>query len=256
MDGGKTWSLRYQAADTTVFLDALAFFDDKHGMALGDPMSGHFLLLVTFDGGETWREAPLASRPLALEREAAFAASGTSLIAFRGRAWIASGGGAARVLRSRDHGAHWDPYSTPLISGAASQGIFSIAFFDDEHGIVVGGDYQRPDSSRGNAATTSDGGRHWRPSTVPPRGYRSGVAAFRKGPRSVAVTVGPSGSEVSQDGGHTWTPLDSTGFNSIQFSASGIAFAVGPGGRAARFDAWRTAPRTSRERPHLTRNDR
>ena len=255
-DGGKTWSLRYQATDTAVFLDAISFFDDRHGVALGDPMRARFLLLLTDDSGESWREAPLATRPLAIEREAAFAASGTALFTLRGRAWIASGGGAARVFRSRDRGTHWEVFTTPIISGEASQGIFSIAFFDDEHGVVVGGDYQRPDSSRANAAVTSDGGRHWRPVAAPPRGYRSGVAAFRRGPRSVAVTVGPSGSEVSQDGGRTWTPLDSTGFNAVQFSASGIAFAVGPAGRAARFDAWHAPAPASRARPHLTRNDR
>ena len=48
-DGGRSWSLRYQAADTGVFLDALVFTDDSNGVALGDPIGGRFLVLVTRD---------------------------------------------------------------------------------------------------------------------------------------------------------------------------------------------------------------
>ena len=62
-DGGTTWSLRYQASDTSVFLDAIDFWDDQHGMALGDPIGGRFFLLVTSDGGETWREPPHRPTP-------------------------------------------------------------------------------------------------------------------------------------------------------------------------------------------------
>jgi photosystem II stability/assembly factor-like uncharacterized protein len=235
-DGGKSWSLRYQSADTTMFLDAITFFDDARGMALGDPMGGRFVILVTADGGETWNEAPAASRPAALDGEAAFAASGTSLVVAGSRlGWLGTGGSAARVFRTVDAGATWTAALSAIPPRAGSGGVFSVAFADPMHGIVVGGDYERADSSNGTAALTSDGGITWQPATRFPRGYRSGVALRRINQDDlIAVAVGTTGSDVSRDGGLTWSPLDGTAFNAVQFAPSGVAFAVGARGRVAR----------------------
>ena len=234
-DGGKTWSLRYQAADTSMFLDAIVFVNDRVGMALGDPMGGRFVLLVTRDGGDTWGESPAASRPEAMDGEAAFAASGTSLV-FAGErhGWLGTGGSVARVFRTMNAGASWlvAPSAIPPRSG--SGGVFSVAFVDSLRGVVVGGDYERADSARGTAAFTNDGGGTWQPSTSFPRGYRSGVAIRRHRDELIAVAVGTTGSDISRDGGRTWSPLDGTAFNAIQFAPAGVAFAVGARGRVAR----------------------
>ena len=72
---------------------------------------------------------------------------------------------------------------------------------------------------------------------------RSGAALSRIGGRLVAVATGTRGTDVSFDGGVTWAPLDSLGFNAIQFTSGGIAVAVGGGGRAARFDLRSVTPR-------------
>jgi photosystem II stability/assembly factor-like uncharacterized protein len=103
------------------------------------------------------------------------------------------------------------------------------------HGVAVGGDYESPDSVRGTASFTTDGGTTWTPAKRFPRGYRSGVALRRITADSlIAVAVGTTGSDVSHDGGLTWTPLDATAFNAVQFAPSGVAFAVGGRGRVAR----------------------
>jgi len=234
-DGGRTWSLRYQATDTTMFLDGITFVDDRTGYTLGDPMGGRFVILVTRDGGETWSEAPAAARPAAMEGEAAFAASGTSLVFADSRhGWLGTGGSVARVFRTTDGGRTWTvaPSAIPPTSG--SGGVFSVAFADVQ-GVVVGGDYQRPDSSSGTAAVSSDGGATWHAATSFPRGYRSGVALRRGNKDSlIAIAVGTTGSDISRDGGRTWMPLDGTAFNAIQFAPSGVAFAVGARGRVAR----------------------
>ena len=235
-DGGKSWSLRYQATDTTMFLDGIVFVSDRVGYTLGDPMNGHFVLLVTRDGGDTWSEAPVNSRPPAENGEAAFAASGTSLV-FSGprHAWLGTGGSVARVVRSIDGASTWSAAPSAIPPRTGSGGVFSVAFVDELHGVVVGGDYQSPDSSLGTAAFTSDGGATWEPAQRFPRGYRSGVAMRRIGKDALtAIAVGTSGSDLSRDGGRTWTPLDATAFNAIQFAPSGMAFAVGGRGRVAR----------------------
>lgn len=236
-DGGKTWSLRFQASDTSMFLDAVAFLDDRSGFALGDPQGGRFVLLATVDGGETWIPAPPDSRtrPPAVEGEAAFAASGTSLVV-RPPAlmWLGTGGTASHVIRWADDDAAWVPVPSAIPADGGSAGVFSVAFADDRRGVVVGGDYQRPDSSNGTAAFTIDGGKTWHAATHFPRGYRSGVAVRRVNADVLAIAVGTTGSDVSRDGGRTWSPLDGTALNAIQFSPSGVAYAVGARGRIAK----------------------
>ena len=235
-DGGQSWSLRYQATDTTVFLDAIAFADDRFGLALGDPIGGRFVILVTRDGGDTWSEAALPSRPTAADGEAAFAASGTSLVFADARhAWLGSGGSAARVFRTSDRGATWSVSEAAIPPRAGSGGVFSLAFADTMRGVAVGGDYARPDSARGTAAFTVDGGASWQLSSRFPRGYRSGVALQRRGGELIAIAVGTTGSDLSRDGGRTWLPLDDMAFNAVAFAPSGVAFAVGGRGRVARF---------------------
>ena len=235
-DGGRSWSLRYQAADTSMFLDAIAFFDDRHGLALGDPMGARFVILVTRDGGETWAAAPDASRPPAADGEAAFAASGTSLVLAGSRfGWLGTGGSVARVFRTVDAGASWSAAPSGIPARAGTGGVFSVAFAGERYGVVVGGDYERPDSSRGTAAFTTDSGVTWTPAATFPRGYRSGVAMRQAGPdQLIAIAVGTTGSDISRDGGRTWAPLDGTAFNAVQFAPSGTAFAVGGRGRLAR----------------------
>jgi len=235
-DGGRRWSLRYQAADTSVFLDAIVFRDDRNGIALGDPIGGRFLILVTADGGDTWSEAPVASRPEAVDGEAAFAASGTS-IALDGRhAWLGTGGSVARIHRSTDMGRSWMAHASSIPARPSAGGVFSVASADTLHGVAVGGDYERADSAAGTASFTTDGGRTWLPPVNTPGGYRSGVAIRRVGDERLAIAVGTTGSDFSRDGGRTWIPLDATPFNSVQFAPAGVAFAVGGRGRVARLD--------------------
>ena len=235
-DGGRSWKLTYQSPDTSMFLDAITFRDDLNGMALGDPMEGRFVILVTTDGGATWAMAPEASRPAAADDEAAFAASGTSLVTGGSRyAWLGTGGSVSRLFRTTDAGATWTAAPSAIPPRAGSGGVFSVAFTGALHGVVVGGDYERPDSARGTAAYTSDGGVNWTAASRFPRGYRSGVAMRRVDEEHlIAVAVGTTGSDVSRDGGMTWSPLDDAAFNAVQFAPSGVAFAVGARGRVAR----------------------
>lgn len=234
-DGGRTWSLRYQAFDTTVFLDAIDFWDDRHGMALGDPMGGRFFVLVTQDGGETWQEAPAASRPESREGEAAFAASGTVLVVdgLRG-AWIASGGRHARLFRSTDRGATWTAIDSPIRSGEQSTGIFGVTPAAKTL-LVVGGDYRQDDSTRANAAIYIPGRKEWVSPDKTTGGFRSAVAAGRGG--KLAIAVGQAGSDISEDGGRSWRSFDSVGFHAVRASANSVFYASGDRGRIAVYHA-------------------
>jgi photosystem II stability/assembly factor-like uncharacterized protein len=236
-DGGKTWALQFTNPDPRAFYDALAFWDETHGLAVGDPVDGRFTVIRTVDAGRTWSPVPPASVPEALPGDGAFAASGTCLVVQGSRhAWFGTGGGArARVFRSTDQGLTWNVADTPIMAGNASSGIFSLAFSDAEHGIAVGGDYRKEGESGDNVAITRDGGRTWAfPGTARIRGYRSAVAYVPGSNGHRLIAVGPAGSDASADGGATWTPLGDDGFHAISISnVGGAAWAVGEGGRIA-----------------------
>src|ERR1043166_3629166 len=75
VNGGKSWVLQFKNADPAAFFDAIAFWDEKNGIALGDPVKGKFQLILTSDGGAHWKPLEAKTLPPALEGEGAFAAS-------------------------------------------------------------------------------------------------------------------------------------------------------------------------------------
>ncbi|MBS1525188.1 MAG: oxidoreductase, partial [Bacteroidetes bacterium] len=139
-DGGETWQTKYRNTDSAYFFDAMDFNTPEHGLVLGDPIAGKFVLMETNDAGETWHE--FKNRPDALPGEAAFAASGTCLQIVKDTTIaIVTGGASSRVLTYEPSmGANWDTFNFPFAHGKPSQGIFSMAL-SDSTAIIVGGDY-------------------------------------------------------------------------------------------------------------------
>jgi len=199
-DGGQHWKLQFTNSNPKGFFDSMAFWNSKRGIVLGDPIPDekgklHFEVLETEDG-QTWQPIVSAQMPEAVEGEGAFAASNSSIAivderhsrardADDGRAsvstapdpniWFATGGKAARVFHSPDRGKTWEISPTPLLHGAESAGIFSIAFRDARHGVIAGGDYKHPNHDGPNLAFTDDGGKTWTLSTLDPQAYFSAV---------------------------------------------------------------------------------
>lgn len=230
-DGGRTWSITYNETRRGAFLDAIALWDSARGIALGDPLDGRFVVLLTADGGAHWTRAP-AVLPAALPDEAAFAASNSCLVAGPGgAAWFATGGGAvSRVFRTTDFGHTWIVAEAPIPAGNAASGIFSLAFRDRLHGIAVGGDYEAPDSVRPNVAITNDGGDRWTlADSAHVAKFLSGVTYVDSSADGPVVAVGSRGTWISRDGGLTWSRVSSSPYNAVG-STSGTAIAVGPEG--------------------------
>ena len=229
-DGGSTWTLQLAITDPKMFLDAMAFRDEAHGVALSDSVDGQFVIFTTSNGGADWIRVPADRLPPALPGEGAFAASGTNVaMGAAGQMWI--GTTTSRVLRSLDDGRTWSVVATPLATGEAT-GIFSIAFRDANHGIVVGGNYQQESGALDNVATTSDGGATW--TLVRQRGlsgFRS-VVAWLPGSSGSWLAVGPSGSDLSSDDGRTWTPAGGAGYDALSLAPrEARGWATGAGGR-------------------------
>jgi len=216
-DRGVTWTLQFRNEDTKAFLDAMTFWDADHGIVIGDSIDRQFYVLLTSNGGREWRRVPAEKLPPALVNEGAFAASGTNIAVYGKRdAWIGLGSAErARVLRTTDGGQTWKVFETPIKS-SQSAGIFSIAFRDEKHGVVVGGDYQKEFEASDNVAVTSDGGETW---TLAKglSGFRS-VVAYIPGTAAL-IALGPSGGDYSADDGYTWSRLSGPGFDTFSFAA-------------------------------------
>jgi photosystem II stability/assembly factor-like uncharacterized protein len=228
-DGGEHWKLQYQGGQKDFFLDALICNDEKHCVALSDPVDGKFVILANTDG-EHWAELPRENMPAALPKEGAFAASNSSLCLDGEDIYFGTGGPAARFFASHDFGRTWTVGVTPIMSGNASSGIFSL-LCDGTTIVAVGGDYQDPARAYKNAAVSRDGGKSWEPAMQLPGGYRSAVGKYNGG----FVAVGPTGSEISADGVQ-WKPIGKGNFNAYAFPFPGnIGWAVGPHGSVAKF---------------------
>lgn len=229
MDAGRHWRLEYQARRAQIFLDDLVCDLKSDCYAVSDPVDGRFLLLHTRDG-TNWRELPRDGMPAALQGEGVFAASGTSLsVSKEGIYFVTGGANRARVFRSKDRGKSWKVFDTPIYSGNASSGIFSIAQSGNAV-VIVGGDYKNVAGAERVAAYSRDGGASWKLAESGPHGFRSGVAFAG----ATVIAAGPKGEDISRDGGAHWTVTGSLNLNAVAVFAS-RAWGVGSKGTIATF---------------------
>lgn len=232
-DSGATWTERFRNVEPSAFFDAMAFAGTTRGVAISDSVGGRFVIRETSDGGRTWTPVPPERLPPAREGEGAFAASGSNVsLVGRDRIWI--GLSSSRVLRSTDGGRTWTVHDTP-VAAAEATGIFSVAFRDAQHGVVVGGDYRNEAATGDHAALTSDGGTTWsRPTGRTVSGFRSAVVWVPRRDRTL-LAVGPNGADWSTDDGRSWQPAGGEGYDALSLAPAGdVGWAVGSNGRIAR----------------------
>lgn len=225
-DGGDTWQTTFENPDSSVFLDAMEFWNDMSGIVIGDPVDHKFFIGRTFDGGKTWQNIPEKYKPVADSGEACFAASGTNICRFdRDEAVFVSGGITSHFYK-RDQ-----RIKLPLIQGKSTTGANSVAVHKKTV-IVVGGDFNDPANVEGNAVISFDEGDTWRQPTTSPQGYRSCVSFIHK---KTWITCGLTGVDVSTDNGQNWKLISNYAFHVVKKAKKGKAvFLAGPNGRIAK----------------------
>jgi photosystem II stability/assembly factor-like uncharacterized protein len=233
-------SARWDMVASGDAVDAIRMVDANRGWAVGN--AG--LVMATTDGGESWtrRKVPIS------ERLAAVAAVDAS------RVWV--GGWRGTILASNDGGESWSLQPTPLTEdvvtgiafptpsrgfavtdsggfirtddgGATWQGepgkrtrrFWAVDFFDDRHGVVVGGSL--PDN--GLILRTSDGGATWSESHVSGVSHSTLFSVDMVSPSEAWAGSGQGFAFHSTDGGSTWAHVlmpDSE-------TATGSLFAIG-----------------------------
>lgn len=233
-DGGETWTETFRNQDEAAFYNCMDFYPGgRRGLAVSDPVDGRFRIIGTEDGGRSWEVLPDEGMPDA-EGEYNFAASGDCLV-IRGRhAWFGSGGAASRVFHSTDHGLTWDATDSTIPSGEAA-GVFGLAFKNPRHGVAVGGDFAAPEAGEDASAYTRNG-HTWR--NGGDLGQLGEDAAWLSGRRGTILSVGESGetagTDLSRDGGRTWTSFSELGYHTLECTADRSCWAAGSGGRVAR----------------------
>lgn len=212
------------------FYDSMEFWNEKEGIAIGDPTADCLSIVVTRDAGESWQKISCDQLPKINEGEAAFAASDTNIAIIGDSTWIATGGKSSRVLFSSDKGVTWQVFNTPIVQGLETTGMYSMTFYDALNGFAIGGNYLKPETNVANKICTIDGGKTWQivGGNQKP-GYRSCIQYVPNSNAKSLVAIGFKGIDVSHNAGKTWQHLSDESFYTLRFVNDSIAYAAGNG---------------------------
>ncbi len=226
-DGGSTWNEIYTDTTKGVFLDAMDFNKNGKAIIVGDPLEGKEYRLQ-YDVKHQ-RAGKINTRLHFKEGEAFFASSGTNIkwIPHTKNYVFVTGGKRSRFFLN----GLW--YDLPMIEEKESTGANSIAVWDKNNMVIVGGDFANDTSTTKNAVITQNAGRTWFQPATPPHGYRSCVEYITK---NKLIACGTSGVDISKDGGMNWTLISNESFYVCQKSKQGkVVFLAGKDGRIARW---------------------
>lgn len=220
--------LVYKEEHENVFYDSMTFWNNEEGIAMGDPVGHCLSVIITRDGGNTWNKLECGVLPETVEGEAAFAASNSNIAVEGDKVWIISGGKKSRLFYSSNKGRSWKVFDTPIIQGESTTGAYSLDFYDELRGVMIGGDYLDPEANSANKAITRDGGITWKLVGVNEEpGYKSSVRYVPGSDAQKIVAVGNTGISYSGDAGETWKEISDEGFYSIRFLNDSVAYAAG-----------------------------
>lgn len=222
--------LVYKEEHEKAFYDAMAFWNDSEGIAMGNPTDTCISIIITRDGGNTWEKISCENLPEIKDGEAAFAASNSNIAINGDNTWILTGGKTSRVYFSPDKGKSWEVFDTPLIDGKTTTGGYSIDFYDEQKGIIVGGDYTNPNGKSANKAISKDGGKTWRLIAEGEEpGYKSSVNFVPGSRAKYIIATGFNGISYSKNSGKSWEQLSDEGFYTLKFKNDSVAYAAGKG---------------------------
>ncbi len=223
-----TMELVYKETGKGVFYDAMAFWNNKEGIAIGDSVGGCLSIIITRDGGSTWKKLQCGDLPVSGTYESAFAASNTNIKIIGDKTWVGTANGT--IYFSADKGRTWQVTETPIVKEKETEGIYSLDFYDALTGFAIGGDYTSPDNNVANKIKTTDGGQTWQlVASGQQPGYRSCVQYVPNSQGKGLVAVGFKGIDFSRDAGATWQHLSNESFYTLRFLNDSVAYAAGSG---------------------------
>ncbi|MGB5288022.1 MAG: FlgD immunoglobulin-like domain containing protein, partial [Ignavibacteriaceae bacterium] len=135
---GVNWTTVYEDNSAGAHLNAITMFNDLNGYAVGNPVSGQWIILNTTDGGLTWNSA------------SALPQNGSEIGISNSMKWIDIQNGwfgtnNSSVYRTNNGGSSWSSGTTTFPNNN------SVAFTDASSGVSAGTEIN----------WTSDGGATW-----------------------------------------------------------------------------------------------
>lgn len=151
-DGGNSWNEVY--ANTEGFIKGIRMLDPVNGIAIGNPISDIWNVLLTTDGGNTWQ--PSSNRPSANIIHQAV--HNSFQVSMPNIYW---GTSFTSIFRSTDGGITYNEYET---TGA---GIYIFSLFINSSGIGL--------AASTEMSRSTDGGITFQPHSVPGYGNINGI---------------------------------------------------------------------------------
>jgi photosystem II stability/assembly factor-like uncharacterized protein len=205
-NGGGTWRELFpgQLFDSTSFPDFVHFWDEKHGVAVGDgngPGTSYFEIYTTSNAGSTWQRVPAEDIPVPNGFPYSLS-NGYTVVG--NRIWFQGfdSNGGHFIYRSDDYGHHWKCF--PI----TAKHFNAFAFADKLNGLA---------NSFNNKGITEiysshDGGETWKKvnySGIPMGLYISAVPGTSTYVTTSSFATAVFGSSYTNDNGKTWALIDS-----------------------------------------------
>ncbi len=232
-DGGENWEVVYRSDKHGIFLDAMAFKNNLRGICLGDPINGHFFLVETNDGGDTWKDIESSQSPEAKQGEACFASSGTNIQFLENGDFdyvFVSGGKEASLFLMHPNVASTKKV-LPIMKGQETTGANSLAI-NGNNFVVVGGDFKNYKRSDSTAIYSKGVNSFWESPITNPSGYKSCVIFTTN---NTLIATGLSGSDITLGGFGNWKHFSDAPFHVVQKPKKGQAiYLAGGNGRIAK----------------------
>ncbi len=198
-DGGTTWTRQNTATynNSASFTNAVYFWNDNEGLAMGDPINNDFEIYRTTNGGTNWTLVAGANIPNAQASEYGYV---HNMEVVGDNVWFGTSTG--RIFYSSNRGATWQVFTSPVTDFGGTTMSANMSFTSPTEGIII--------NNAGSIWRTTNSGSTW--TSVTPTGpvYTSGLC-YIEGTQTVFSTgaaSGSAGSSYSEDGGVTWTLID------------------------------------------------
>jgi photosystem II stability/assembly factor-like uncharacterized protein len=210
VDGGKHWEVIFQLNEAGYFFDCLQWDEkNKRAWLLSDPINQQMTLFSY--AKKKFEKLDSTNMPLLQNKEAFFAASGSSMIISEDNIHFVGGGADSINIYHYDLGKKTWKINKPGIASGEAKGYFSIGAKNKKEFWAVGGDYRKLHELSIPIITTVDGGAHWKALTNTPTLYMEKVIWAKP----YWIITGPSQSVAYHEKKRIWRNLGNTSFHNI-----------------------------------------
>jgi photosystem II stability/assembly factor-like uncharacterized protein len=201
-DQGTQWIPVHPSTGSSI--NGIHFFDDQNGWAMGDPVNGHYVILLSADGGWTWTPAPNTPPGTSFGTVRSYDWIGTQIGLFSTRNWV--------LWRTTNAGAEWDSVGLDYrITNGCELSNTGIGLASGHNGQGVY--YLR---------RSTDFGVTWLPAVHPPQATQMRYYDWIEGTDEVWASTNQTGIFQSTNAGIDWVRYmaEPTG----QFAAADLDF--------------------------------